>query len=141
MSDKDKRDPSQALEAELLPIGVKDGRGRPKIEPTEDDCATVLRIMCEGGSKAEVCAEIGISFPTFYRWLEDHEFFSEAVTHGETLSQAWFERVGRKGMFVPGFQGNIWQLHMRNRFGWAGQDKPGLSAKKDGEKVIISWED
>lgn len=99
-------------------------------------CDLVVAMMSEGASKAEVAAACGISRETLYAWCDPQhrhhrKAFAQAVTYGELLAEAWWQRLGRMAVLgaVPGFvpAAYIWQT--KNRFGWRdrvdiGQDQP-----------------
>ncbi len=92
--------------------------GRPtKYDPAH--CETVLTLMKEGASICEVCLELDISRDTFYRWLKEHEVFSDTVKSGLWFSKGWWEKLGREG--ADGSKANInptmWFMNMKNRFG------------------------
>lgn len=102
-------------------MATKKKTGRPsKYESSM--CDTVIKMMREGASKTEVCAEIGISWDTLARWQTDNAEFSEAIKTGELLSAAWWERMGRTNLFDADgvkFNSTLWYMNMKNRFGWA----------------------
>lgn len=66
--------------------------------PTDYDpslCETLPDMFREGQSIVEVAAELGISRDTIYEWAKQHKEFSDALTRGRDLSQAWWEKQGR----------------------------------------------
>lgn len=81
----------------------------------------IIDLMSEGASKVEVCAELGICNDTLIEWCKDQSKpeFSEAVKHGERLSEAWWQKKGRKNLENKDFSSTLWYMNMRNRFGWA----------------------
>ena len=97
--------------------------GRPT-KFKEEMCETVICLMSEGASKIEVCAELGICFDTIPEWCNpkgaySKPTFSEAVKKGLQLSQAWWEKNGRKNLENRDFNYTGWYMNMKNRFGWA----------------------
>lgn len=92
----------------------------------------LLELMSGGASIVEVCANLGISRPTFYAWLDDEgkKEFKEAFEAGELLSQAWWEREGRIALRDREFNSSLWYMNMKNRFNWA--DKQELMGKNGG---------
>ncbi len=102
-----KKDPK-----DLLPTG-RPTDYKPK------HCKTVIELMKEGASKAEVCLELSCSFQTFLTWQEKHPEFLEAVKRGLHLSKGKWEQMGRKAAFgqVEGFNATAWIFNMKNRFG------------------------
>jgi len=97
---------------------VKKKTGRPS-DYKEEYCETVIELMSEGASKAEVCLELNCSFQTFLTWQAKHSEFLEAVKRGLHLSKGMWEKMGRKAAFgqVEGFNATAWIFNMKNRFG------------------------
>jgi hypothetical protein len=95
--------------------------GRPTKYDTSWMLDKITEVMAEGASKAEVCAELDISFETLNQWKKDPEKFefSEALKKGELLSQMWWERKGRKNLENKDFNYTGWYMNMKNRFNWA----------------------
>lgn len=50
----------------------------------------------QGQSVLEVAVELGVARSTIYKWAEEHKEFSDALTRGREVSQAWWERQGRE---------------------------------------------
>ncbi len=95
--------------------------GRPtKYEP--EMCEKLKALMKEGASKTEVCAELGITRDTFYRWTDEegdyyNPDFSYAVKEGHALAQAWWEQQARKGIWAgKDFNATTFIFMMKNRF-------------------------
>lgn len=96
--------------------------GRPsKYDPAM--CETVIRLMAEGDSKESVCAELGISKPTFYQWFnEDSEYykpeFSNAIKEGERLCLKFWENELKKATLGINKDANatLMIFNMKNRF-------------------------
>jgi hypothetical protein len=114
-------------------------RGRPKKhidilwKGWEKD---VLDLYEEGASDTEIKALILRKTGTFSndlweRWMKEEKIFSETITKGRLLSQAWWESKGRENItqtsggkdvhtnIIPA----MYQINMRNRFGWDKQEK------------------
>jgi transposase len=76
-------------------------------------------MFIEGQSIVEVCADLHISKDTFYNWKKEHEEFSKAVDDGLTLSQAYWEKLGREGTICKReVQPTMYAFQMKNRFHW-----------------------
>ena len=99
------------------PDGVYNGNGKYKKEM----CERVIQLYKNGESDVEVAAALNISKSMFYRWIKDptKAEFAEAVEKGKTLSEVWWQRLGRAGAAgkVP-IQARVFIANMRNRFGW-----------------------
>lgn len=80
-----------------------------------------LPAMFENGeSVIEVCANMGISRDTFYRWCKEHKRFNEAYQRGLELSEAWWEKLGRAGSLgTQKINAVTWIFNMKNRFKWS----------------------
>lgn len=105
------------------PVGrpkKKNPVGRPSKYKNEN-CEIILELMREGASKVEVCAALGISFETLYDWTDEEsprfkKEFSGTLKKGELLSQAWWEKEGRKNLKDRDFNFTGWYMNMKNRF-------------------------
>lgn len=96
--------------------------GRPRKTPKEwldkgwQD--TVIELMTEGGSKAEVIAILNISNDLHYRWMSDEEEYSETIKKGEVLSQGWWEKHARNAATGVNKDANATMMifNLKNRF-------------------------
>lgn len=91
--------------------------GRPD-EYQKKHCKTVIDLMKDGASKAEVCLELDCTFQTFINWQAKHPDFLEAVKRGLSLSKGKWEQIGRQAAFgnCEGFNATSWIFNMKNRF-------------------------
>ena len=99
-------------------------------------CDKAVELMAEGWSKACVAAELGISRDTLHRWINEHKKFSDAITRGEELQQAWWEKTGRQGMMgeIEGFQSGPFVWMTKNILKW--RDKQEISGEDGGALQI-----
>lgn len=82
--------------------------------------ALAVRTMMGNGKSVVACsAALGICKDTFYTWVKEKEDFSDAVKHGLLAAEAWWEGLGRAGMFEKDFKPPAWIFLMKNRFAWA----------------------
>lgn len=90
--------------------------GRPsKYDPKF--CDAVLKMGAEGYSVVEMAAEIGVSRNTLEtNWPAEHPEFLEAFARARELSQGWWERQGRIGLFADKFQPALYSRSMSARF-------------------------
>lgn len=101
------------------------------------------RILAEyrdGASDAEIKAIIyemrgSFSNDLFERWMRDEPRFSEAITHGRLISEAWWTRTGRQNLATQGFLPRLWEINMRNRFNW--RDKVEHSGTDGGPLEVL----
>ena len=102
---------------------------RPKKQP--DDCLPVgwqkdiAALYEEGASDIEIRAYLGgICDEVFKRWIDEHEEFSNTIKKGRVYCQAWWEKQGRKYIGHGLLNTALWQINMRNRFGWKDSREP-----------------
>jgi len=79
----------------------------------------VIQLYNGGLSDAEVAVELNISRQTFYKWVKTKPSFAEGVEKGRSLSEAWWQRIGR--LAVMGklkVNARIYIANMKNRFQW-----------------------
>lgn len=89
--------------------------GRPtKYQP--EMCETVISLGKQGASRAEVCFELDISFQTLRNWEESNPEFLEATTRARELSNGWWAKQGRLGIWSREFNANAYRLQVMNRF-------------------------
>ena len=90
--------------------------GRPsKYDPKF--CDAVLKMGAEGYSIVEMAAELGVAKSTLKdEWPAAHEEFSVAFARARELSQGWWERQGRIGLFAEKFQPALYSRSMSARF-------------------------
>lgn len=107
----------------------------------------ILELMGEGASKEEVMADLGLNKRSYYGLIKSEKEFSDAISDGEVLSEAWWRRLGReKAVYHPKgdrLDPQIYRLNMQNRFGWVGDSqKVDHSGNVDSTyRVIISREE
>ncbi len=99
----------------------------------------ILKLMREGASKVEVCADLDISTETLAQWQKPSsdyyiKEFSDTIKRGELLSNAWWERNGRVNLYNKDFSAVLFYMNMKNRFGW--RDKQELSSDKEAPLII-----
>jgi len=121
--------------------------GRPPTYRPEM-CQQVIDVMAQGYSLMGAAAQMNISVPSIYRWMDEHPEFQEAVTDGHARSAAYWEQ--RLRGVSEGEPGNATAIlfGLRNRskspLGWhhdtqrvehTGAD--GGPIKVDERKVVI----
>ena len=94
---------------------------------------TIVRLMKEGASIEEICLELDICGQTLYNWMDAHPEFLDAKKRGEFFSKGWWMREGRKNLQNKEFNYTGWYMNMKNRFGWADNQKTDITTQ--GEKI------
>lgn len=85
----------------------------------------VVNLYAEGGSDVEVATLLGLSEKKFYELVEENPKFAEVVERGRTMSQSWWYRMGRQGLFADKFNSGLYNFQMKNRYGWADKVETG----------------
>ena len=90
--------------------------GRPsKYDPKF--CDDIIRMGAEGYSIVEMAAELGLHRETIEKnWPAQYPEFSEAFARARVLSQGWWERQGRIGLYAERFQPALYSRSMSARF-------------------------
>ncbi len=99
-----------------------------------DLCGLATKHLADGYSKEATAGALGISRKTLYNWIKKYPEFAEAVAEGEALSQRWWEDRGRDACTNGEFNGTVWALNMKNRFGW--RDKHEHTGEDGGAMIV-----
>lgn len=114
--------------------------GRPtKYEP--EMCETVIELGRDGAGVAEIAAELDVSRQTVYNWKDEHPEFLDAVNRARDLSQAWWEKQGRKGIWSRKFNASAYKLQVMNRFPADWRDKQDISVEGDIPVLVVRKDD
>ena len=91
----------------------------------------VIDLMKQGASIEEVCLELDICRQTFYNWCEKYPALLDTKKKGEGFSQGWWMREGRRNLKDRDFNYTGWYMNMKNRFGWADNQKTDITTQGD----------
>ena len=106
-----------------------DGRPKEGLDTLPENWqSAILALYREGASDVEVKAWIyehrgSFSNDLWDRWLKEEHNFSETIKTGRLLEQKWWEQEGRKALRDKDFSYTGWYMNMKNRFGWADNQK------------------
>lgn len=122
------------------------GRLKESIDTLPEGWETiVLELYAEGASDVEIKATIAnwrgsFSNDLWDRWLLEEPIFSETIKKGKMLSHAWWEKTGRKNLHMKDFQSALWYMNMKNRFGWADNQRNEHTGANGGPIQITGME-
>lgn len=90
----------------------------------------IYKMMAKGYSDVEIraalCTVKDKFSPDMWQVLNsNNDQFVDILNKGRDLQQAWWERKARNSLDAKAFQGTLWAMNMKNRFGWT--DKPDVS--------------
>src|SRR5690554_3298607 len=74
--------------------------------------------MADGKSITQFAAKIGVSRSTVYEWAEQHPEFSDALTRGKEVGEAYWENELQGMMYSKEANAPLVKLYFANRFGW-----------------------
>ena len=99
------------------------GRPKKKLDLPAGWQKAVLALYVDGASDVEIKAWIYEKRGTFSddlwdRWLIEEPDFSVTIKKGRIFARAWWEKQGRTNLKTSGFNTALYQIQVRNRFGW-----------------------
>lgn len=80
-----------------------------------------LQLATDGASEAELRAALGISRTKYDQLVKESAPFALIIERCRDLSLAWWERQGRENLQTKGFQTTLWNINMKQRYGWGEQ--------------------
>jgi orotate phosphoribosyltransferase-like protein len=81
-------------------------------------CAKVVKLMRRGCSIEELAYELEVSKQTIYNWKAKYPEFFDAITLGTDFAEGKWQKIGRTNLKTKEFNNAMYQMQMRNRFGW-----------------------
>lgn len=91
--------------------------GRPT-KYSRDQVERVYESLAQGNSVTQFAAQQGVARSTVYKWAEEHEEFSVALSRGQEAGQAYWEGELQKMMYSRDVNAPLVKLYFANRFGW-----------------------
>lgn len=91
--------------------------GRPT-KYKKEYCQRIVDAMSEGKSVLQFCAEQGVSKSSVYLWAQQHDEFSDALSRGKELGEAYWEGELQKMMYSREANAPLVKLYFANRFNW-----------------------
>lgn len=67
-------------------------------------CEQAITFLADGYSLAALAGHIGVARSTIYKWVDEHEEFSDAVKRGQAKAVLWWENANRS--LATGGEGN-----------------------------------
>lgn len=112
--------------------------GRPTLYRPEF-CEEVVRHGAEGLSRVQIAAELMVSRQTLHDWEKAYPDFLDAMTRARDLSQAWFEKMGQRGLRLPTKEFNtaLWAKQVSNRFREDYTDRKEVEHSGSGFALIV----
>lgn len=101
---------------------------------------SIIEMYLEGASDVEVKAEIykwrgSFSNNLWERWMEEEPEFWETVKMGKFLAESWWLTNGRKNIHNKDFNSTLWYMNMKNRYGWADNQRTTMEGNIDIKQI------
>lgn len=100
--------------------------GRPT-KYKDEYCQETIEFLAQGKSVTQLSAKIGVNKTTIYQWAKDYPEYSNALTRGQELSEAFWETELVDMMRDRDVNAPLVKLYFANRFGWS--DKQSVDQK------------
>lgn len=121
----------------------EENRGRPKADLStmpENWQNMIIEMYLDGASDVEVKAEIykwrgSFSNDLWDRWMKEEQIFSETIKQGKFLAESWWMTHGRKNIHNKDFNSTLWYMNMKNRYGWADNQKTTVDGQFDIKQI------
>lgn len=115
-------------------------RPKTELDLPEGWESAILDMYSEGASDVEIKALIhqwrgSFSNDLWDRWMREEDAFSETVKKGKMYAEAWWQRHGRKNINNKDFNSVLWYMNMKNRYGWADNNRTELSGGLDLKQI------
>ena len=117
----------------------KNKGGRPT-KYKEEYCGKAKEFLGRGKSVTQLAAELKVNLDTVYEWAKVHPLFSEALTEGKQLAQAYWEGELVNMMYSKEVNSPLVKLYFANRFGWSDKAETKVESKTATvDESKLSW--
>ena len=105
-----------------------------------EHCDLAIEAGKQGKSLAWIAAEIGVTKPTIFNWIEKFPEFAEAMALAKVYAQRWWEDAGQTNLATMGFSAGMWSRSMAARFpdDWREVKGTELSAPGGGPVQMVN---
>ena len=91
----------------------------------------MLKLYAVGASDTEVRAELNMTTRLWNRLMMTDPSFEDVVQYGKTLCLAWWMKQGRTNLDNRGFNAQLYNINMQNRFNWSSKGSTVESDEAD----------
>jgi hypothetical protein len=94
--------PKKQSQSEKAPADTTVPKKHPGGQPTKYNpewVETIPNMFSEGQSVLEVAISLGVCKDSLYEYAKLYPEFSDALSRGKAISQAWWERQGRENLY------------------------------------------
>lgn len=104
------------LVTDIKTVAKKLASGGSKYSPAM--CEQIIMLAGRGLNQVQIATALGISEPTYYRWIKEKPEFREAAEAAQQVAEAYWIEVGARGAVgaLP-VQFASYAFQMKNRFG------------------------
>lgn len=110
--------------------------GRPT-DYKPEFCELAIEYLRKGKSRTQLCSKLDIAKSTLQLWEKIHSDFSAAIERGLAHSEAKWELRGERNLKNNKYNTKMYELQVRNRFGWNTNQSHNIVISEGKEKSDI----